>query len=167
MLLSHNRTMISPFWGACFAAHYRQLSALFFPKASPATKSIPTKKCKSEEESTHLITLQILLGFPSSMSSLMMSSFPRIYTVLLIINFPLWFILNDYCSAVLCNLITGYVFLQWPACYRKTTLCACVSLILKIMQQKKPTPRCTTRAINGKWQLFDAGKITHWGQISR
>lgn len=35
---------------ACFAAHYRKLSALFFSKASPATKSIPTKKCKSEEK---------------------------------------------------------------------------------------------------------------------
>lgn len=75
--LSHNRTMISPFWGACFAAHYRQFSALFFPKASPPTKSIPTKKCKYEEETTHLLILQIWLGFPSSMSSLKMFSFPE------------------------------------------------------------------------------------------
>lgn len=41
-LLSHNRTMISPFQGVCFAAHYRQLSAWFFSKTSPATKSIPS-----------------------------------------------------------------------------------------------------------------------------
>lgn len=75
--LTHRTMIISCFWGACFAAHYRQWSALFFSKASPATRSIPTKKCKYEEESTHLLTLQILLRFPSSMSSLMMSSFPE------------------------------------------------------------------------------------------
>lgn len=55
MLLSHNRTMISPFWGACFAAYYRQFSALFFPEASPPTRCTPTKKCKYEEERTHLL----------------------------------------------------------------------------------------------------------------